>query len=274
MIEGYEYGEYCEEGRATDRVIGGAFMADGGFSALALAVEAMGQPIFWGGEGAKELKRQMRRVWRARLEEEVRTRISGVGRGETLYKRKAVKVVPVDEAHTAGIKPSGEEGWRERLIKEEKERGLDEGAYPGVLIPKFLTIERGRRLTQARLRKLNIGEHLTTNERDLLLEMLFNREAAIAFDSAEKKRFHDFIEPPHVIPTVPHKAWQAASFRIPPALHETSVQLIQDRQPCGTIERSFGPYRNPGLLLEKPGFEKDEEGELVLDGPGKPFKWY
>ena len=60
MVEGYESGEYCEEGRAMDRVIGGAFTADGGFSALALAVEAMGQPIFWGGEGAKELKRQMR----------------------------------------------------------------------------------------------------------------------------------------------------------------------------------------------------------------------
>ena len=96
MIEGYEYGEYCEEKKATNRLIGGACMADGGFSALALAVEAMGQPIFWGRDGAKELKRQMRRVWRARLEEEVRTRISGVGRVRTLYKLKAVKVVPVD----------------------------------------------------------------------------------------------------------------------------------------------------------------------------------
>ena len=94
MIEGYEYGEYCEEGGSTDRVIGGAFSADGGFSALALALEATGQPIFWGGEGAKELKSQMRRVWRAGLEEELRARMSGVGRMRMLYKRKAVKVVP------------------------------------------------------------------------------------------------------------------------------------------------------------------------------------
>ena len=42
MIEGYEYGEHCEEKKATNRVIGGAFTADGGFSALALAVQAMG----------------------------------------------------------------------------------------------------------------------------------------------------------------------------------------------------------------------------------------
>ena len=44
----------------------------------------------------------------------MRTRISGVGRVRTLYKRKAVKVVPVDEAHSVGIKPSEEEGLRER----------------------------------------------------------------------------------------------------------------------------------------------------------------
>ena len=116
----------------------------------------------------------------------MRTRISGVGRVRMLYKRKAVKVVSVDDAHSVGIKPSGEEGWREWLIKEEKGRGLDGGAYPGVLIPKFSTIERGRRLSQVRIRKLNIGEHLTTNEQDLLLEMLFDQEVALAFDSAEK----------------------------------------------------------------------------------------
>ena len=149
----------------------------------------MGQPIFWGGEGAKELKRQMRRFWRARLEEEVRARISGVGRVRALYKRKAVKVVTVDEEHSAGIKLSKEEGWREKSIKEKKERGLDEEAYPGVLIPKFSTIERGKRLTQARIRKLNIGENLTTNERDLLLEMLFNQEAAIALTRRRKDDF-------------------------------------------------------------------------------------
>ena len=40
-------------------MIGGVFKAAGGFSALALGVEAMGHPIFWGGEGAEELKRQM-----------------------------------------------------------------------------------------------------------------------------------------------------------------------------------------------------------------------
>ena len=130
-------------------------------------------------------------------------------------------------------------------MSEEKARQLDTGKYAGILVPKFSTIKRGERLTPERLAKLEMGKELRPAERKLLKEMLFNREAAIAFDSAEKGRFHDFIEPPHVIPTIPHKAWQAASFRIPPALYEMSVRLIQDRLAYGTIERSFGPYRNP-----------------------------
>ena len=170
-------------------------------------MEALRQPIVWSGEGAKELKRQMRLIWRVRLEEEVRTGINGVGRVRTLYKRKAVKVVPVHEAHSAGIKPSGEEEWSERLVKNETAGGLDEGAFPGMLIHWFSAIDWGRRLTYSRIWKLNTGEHLNTNKEDVLLEMLFNTVAALAFDSAENGRFHDFIEPLQVIPPMQHKAW-------------------------------------------------------------------
>jgi hypothetical protein len=46
-------------------------------------------------------------------------------------------VVPVNEGHEAGEKPVGEDRWRERLIKVEKERQLDKGLYVGFLIPKF-----------------------------------------------------------------------------------------------------------------------------------------
>src|SRR5205085_1829997 len=174
-------------------------------------------------------------IWQARKEEEVRDRLGSKRGGNirTLYKRKGVKVVPVDEGHAAGEKPAWEAGWRDRLLAEEKERRLDVGKYAGILVPKFSTIKRGEQLTPERLPKLEMGKELRPAERELLTEMLFNREATIAFDSAEKGRFHDFIEPPYVIPRIPHKAWQAASFRIPPALPETSIRLIQDRLACG-----------------------------------------
>ena len=65
--------------------------------------------------------------------------------------------------------------------------------------------------------------------------VLFNREAAIAFDSSEKGRFHHDIEPPHVIPTVPHKPWQALQFKISAGSQEVSARMIEDRLACGMI---------------------------------------
>ena len=106
------------------------------------------------------------------------------------------------------------------------------------------------------------------------MEVLCNREAANAFDSSEKGRFHDDIEPPHVIPTVPHKLWQAPSFKIPAGLHKVSARMIEDRLACGTIESCFGPYQNPWFLVEKPGFEEDEDRNLILDSNQKPIKRY
>ena len=266
----------CDQGGENEHhsskrhmLVGAAMkVEDGGMAECAIAVRAMGQPSFKGGEGAKELKKMVRQLWWARREQEVRRRIAGrEAKQRMLYMRKGVKVVLVDKAHREGIKPAGEEGWRERLVGLEGERN-------GVLIPKFSQIPKGERLTPALIENLKLGEHLRHPQKQLLIEMLFHREAAIAFNSSEKGRFHDFIEPPHVIPTIPHKAWQAASFRIAPALRETSVRLIEDCLSCGTIERSFGPYRNPWCLVEKPGYEKNESGKLVVDSAGKPIKRY
>jgi len=106
------------------------------------------------------------------------------------------------------------------------------------------------------------------------MEVLYNREAAIAFDSTAKGRIHEDIEPPHIIPTIPHKSWQTPSLTIPAGLHEVSTRILQDRLACGTIERSFGPYQNPWFLVEKPGYEKDEEGNFLESLDGKSIKHY
>lgn len=196
----------------------------------------------------------------------------------TLYKRKGEKVVPVDTNHKKGERPAGDPDWREKVLQHEKiPRSLgegDAGMYEGFLIPKFLMIRRGERLTPARVERLNIGTHLWLAEREVFLEMLFNREAAIAFTSGEKGRFHEFIEPPHVIPTIPHKAWQTAGLHVPAALQQTSVRILEDRLACGTIERPFGPYRNGWFLVEKPGLEKDENGNVFQDENGRPIQRY
>jgi len=227
---------------------------------------ASGVPNFPKGEAWAELKRL------ARVDEEKRWREHEVGEGRTLYKKKGVKVLPADVGYDCGEKPGGDDKWRKKRMETEwYEAG---GRFTEHIIPKFSTIERGSRLRKNRIEKMNIGEQLWKEERELLMEVLFNREAAIAFDGSEKGRFHDDIEPPHVIPTVPHKPWQAPNFKIPAGLRDVSARIIEDRLECGTIERSFGPYRNPWFLVEKPGFEKDEGGNHLLDANQNPIKWY
>ena len=193
-------------------------------------------------------------------------------KGRTLCKRKGRKIRPPDVGYGKGEKPKGDEKWRKR----RKEKGIYEegGRFREHIIPKFSKIERGERLRPNRIKIMKICTDLWPNERALLMEVLYNREAAIVFDSSEKGRIHDDIKPPHVILLIPHKPWQSPSFRIPAALHGVSAAIIKDRLESGTIERSFGPYRNPWFLVEKPGYERDDKGNLILSMEGIPIKRY
>src|SRR5205807_9995866 len=103
-------------------------------------------------------------------------------------KKKGVKVVPQDIGYGKGEMPAGDSSWREKRIQKER---YQPGRYDGYLIPKFSSIRSGERLRAGRIMKMKIGEELWPAERDLLMEMLYNREAAIAFDSSEKGRISD-----------------------------------------------------------------------------------
>ncbi len=166
----------------------------------------------------------------------------------TLYKKKADKIKPVDLPHPGGIKPEGALNWRTKAISQEI---YQPGKYAGWIIPKFSSIKKGSRLTPERLEKLKLGEGLSDEEKDVFYEMLYNREAAIAFNFEEKGYFNSEIEPPHVIPTIDHVPWQVKNFQVPKALEGEVINIIKDRMQCGALERSFGPYRNPWFLVPK-----------------------
>ena len=242
------------------------FGGGGGISFPLSVQDASGAPFLRRGEAWAELRRLIRMG-----------KAGSMGNGElvegrTLYKRKGRKVRPADVGYGNGEKPRGDDEWRRR--RKEKEIYKEGGRFREHIIPKFSKIAHGDRLRPNRIKMMKIGTNLWPNERELLMEVLYNREAAIAFDSSEKGRIHDDVEPPHVIPTIPHKPWQSPSFRIPAALHGVSAAIIRDRLACGTIERSFGPYRNTWFLVEKPGYERDDEGNLVLSTEGIPIKRY
>jgi hypothetical protein len=114
-------------------------------------------------------------------------RVLGRGRNERvvrvdiLYKKKMDKVQPVDSDKSDRSVPGGSIFWREEIIKKELENLLsaERGFYPQWLIPKFSKIEKGSRLTPERIEKLIVG-NITPQKRNLLVAMLYNREAALA----------------------------------------------------------------------------------------------
>jgi hypothetical protein len=54
--------------------------------------------------------------------------------------------------------------------------------YDHLLISKFSAISREARLIPERLAKMKIGKELLEIKKDLLTEMLYNRETALAWD--------------------------------------------------------------------------------------------
>ena len=81
-----------------------------------------------------------------------------------------------------GSKPGGDPKWREKAIAGEQQAGvcLRPYKYSQWLHPRFATFARGARLTPERVERVLVGKMLTTQEKDVLLEMLYNREGALA----------------------------------------------------------------------------------------------
>src|SRR5204863_2671299 len=139
-------------------------------------------------------------------------------------------------------------------IEKSKEMDVvhhEKGMYSKWLIPKFSDIEKGSRLTEERAAKLIIREELTSKERAMFLEMLYNREKALAFDFSHCGKIRSEVAPPEVIKTVEHKAWQVPGFPVPKALVPIVVKMLQERLKNGILEYCDGPYRNPWFLVKK-----------------------
>ena len=108
-------------------------------------------------------------------------------RVSTAYKTKANKVRPVDSSETDGSKPGGSLDWFEKS-KLDDIPCLDPGQYPDWITPKFSDIPKGSQLTKEQIERLVVGDSLWSKEKELFIEMLYNREKALAFDFSEIRK--------------------------------------------------------------------------------------
>ncbi|KAM3506308.1 hypothetical protein MY11210_007610 [Beauveria gryllotalpidicola] len=145
-----------------------------------------GDVVFRLGEGDKE-----------EVERSLRQHASGVEELKvfTLYKRKGVKVEPLDISD--GSVPEGDPYWRAKKWKTVEGSVEPVKGYADFLTGKFSKLEKGTRLHGDRLRSIEeqIGD-LTERERDMFLTMLYNREAALAWTFEESGSLDLSIAPP------------------------------------------------------------------------------
>lgn len=165
----------------------------------------------------------------------------------TMYKRKAQKVRPVDSSISDGTTPGGMLDWRAwiraRLELENKPFDLSlPGKYGGHLIQRFLRVRPGSRLTPERVEKMLVGDNVWPEERAFLMELLANREAALSWDFTKIGQVRPEVAPLQQIRTIPHHAWQAASFAIPKALTGKVVEMLRKQLKNGMLEPCHGPY--------------------------------
>jgi hypothetical protein len=168
-----------------------------------------------------------------------------------MYKRKAQKVRPVDSSYSDGTSP-GRLGWKDEILEGEQQGyHYKQAPYGHWLIPKFSTLTKGTRLTDERVALTQIGIDLLPQEKELLMQVLYNREAVLSWDFSEIGKVRSAVAVPQQIRTVPHTAWQAPGFPIPRALTGTVVEMLKDRISSGLLEPCYGPYRNPWFLVKK-----------------------
>ncbi|KAH7247230.1 hypothetical protein B0J15DRAFT_353952, partial [Fusarium solani] len=114
-------------------------------------------------------------------------------------------------------------------------------------------IKRGTRIYKERLQGLidQVDGTLTREELDVFLEIMYNREAALAWEFSECGKLDPLVAPPQVIKVVEHKAWQAKSIPIPKGCEKEVIKLLRTRMERGILEEGHGPYRNPFFLVQK-----------------------
>ena len=150
-------------------------------------------------------------------------------RVDTAYKKVKDKVKPVNSNRLDGSTPGGINDWKQQAIARKALLDCDPNQpYAAWLIPKFSTIACGFCLTPKRLKTMIVGLAMTTEEKDVLVEMFHNQEKAIAFLFKEMGMIKSDVAPPQKIRTIPHKAWQSQRFAILKALISTVTEMLRE----------------------------------------------
>ncbi|KNZ76466.1 hypothetical protein J132_10441 [Termitomyces sp. J132] len=84
---------------------------------------------------------------------------------------------------------------------------------------------------------------LTSDEINVLVDMVAKQEKAFAWEDSERGSLHPDFFPPVRIPTIPHVPWVQHNRPIPPGLEKEVCKIIRDKISAGVYKPSNSAYR-------------------------------
>ncbi len=130
----------------------------------------------------------------------------------TIYKRRNQKIRFNDICVSNDFKLNNDVSWKKNIIKKKKyfKNVIDQ--FIEFLISKFSELTKEARLKSERIQRMQTKNKLLKREKELLLEMLFNREIAFFWNFIEKDSIRSKIRSLMKIRTMSHEAWQILEF--------------------------------------------------------------
>ena len=101
---------------------------------------------------------------------------------DILYKRKTQKINPMNVEITDGSRSRTNLKWREILKSSVTSKSVEQlsDVYDSFLTSKFSKIKQNFKLTPERLQKMLFDAELSSQERKLMLKLLYRRKVALA----------------------------------------------------------------------------------------------
>jgi hypothetical protein len=172
------------------------------------------------------------------------------------YKRKDQKMKFSDICVSNDSKSDDDVTWKENIIKKKKYFKDFTNQFAEFLISKFFELTKEARLKFERIQKMQIKNELLKREKELLFEMLFNREIAFFWDFIEKDLIRSKVSSLMKIRTMSHEVWQILEFQILKALTEIVAKMIRNRIKNDVLEFCYESYRNFWFFVKKKKKEK------------------
>jgi hypothetical protein len=182
----------------------------------------------------------------------------------TIYKRKNQKIKFNDIYVFDDFKSNDDVSWKKNIIKKKEyfKNLIDQ--FAEFFISKFSELTKKARLKFKRIQRMQIKNELLKWKKELLLEMLFNREIALFWNFIKKDLIRFEISSFIKIRTISHEAWQIFEFQIFKALMKTIAKMIKNRIKDEVLKFCYESYRNSWFLVKKKKTKKYRLINVVL----------